>query len=147
MNKGLRTVGLVVIAGSALAAAAAVGFTLGRLPAEQLPAWARPPLPAAPAALALHQQMVLDRLNDPDSAQFRGGHRSPIDPSVWCGEVNARNRMGGMVGFTRYVVYESQIESRPELGQVFFDPRSGYAESTSDGAAFISKWVMLCDDS
>jgi hypothetical protein len=46
--------------------------------------------------------LMLDYLNEPGSAQFRN-ERVSGQPTKWCGEVNARNRMGGWVGFTRYM--------------------------------------------
>lgn len=51
------------------------------------------------------QQAVRESLNDPDSAVFKDlmlqtYHSHPY----MCGEVNARNRMGGMGGFTRFYV-------------------------------------------
>lgn len=46
-------------------------------------------------------------LNDPDSAQFRNvkvfGDWSRSEVAV-CGEVNAKNRMGGYVGYTSFIV-------------------------------------------
>jgi hypothetical protein len=41
------------------------------------------------------------QLSDPDSAQFRN-IRKGNDSLSWCGEVNAKNRLGGFVGFTRF---------------------------------------------
>lgn len=55
------------------------------------------------------QKFVAQQLRDPASAQFRGmriGHgRKPNDdpPSVVCGEVNAKNGMGGYAGFARFI--------------------------------------------
>lgn len=51
------------------------------------------------------QEAVRNNLNDPASATFKGlmltsYHQHPY----MCGEVNARNRMGGLVGFTRFYV-------------------------------------------
>ncbi|MDH1308940.1 hypothetical protein N5C40_20735 [Pseudomonas fulva] len=45
---------------------------------------------------------VKEKLFDPDSAEFRND-RIMSDGTV-CGEVNAKNRMGGYVGFTDYSV-------------------------------------------
>ena len=58
------------------------------------------------------REAVRKELNDPASAEFRNERPSVRFPSAWCGEVNARNRMGGMVGFTRYVV-----ELKPETAK------------------------------
>ena len=51
----------------------------------------------------LQQQVVRQQMNDPDAAQFRNERAAKRGEGVWCGEVNGRNRMGGMVGFRRYV--------------------------------------------
>lgn len=51
---------------------------------------------------------VLERLNDPDSAQFRnewllfGWSSWSPDANVLCGEVNAKNRMGGYTGYVKF---------------------------------------------
>ncbi len=45
-------------------------------------------------------EAVKQQLNDPDSAEFRD-ERKMSDGTI-CGEVNAKNRMGGYVGFTPY---------------------------------------------
>lgn len=45
---------------------------------------------------------VKESLFDPNSAEFRNDHVAS-DGTV-CGEVNAKNRMGGYVGFTDYYV-------------------------------------------
>jgi hypothetical protein len=93
-----------------------------------------------------HKEVVKYRLNDPDSAQFRNPYQSTRDKSVWCGEVNARNRLGGMVGYTRYIAYTSRDIGRPELGQVFFDQaaREASNDPTSQSAEFTSKWRVFC---
>lgn len=41
----------------------------------------------------------LHRLFDPKSAEFRGIVRSKLLSDVICGEINAKNRFGGYVGF------------------------------------------------
>jgi hypothetical protein len=54
---------------------------------------------------------VLAKLRDPDSAKFRNvrklgmlGEGSPDSAAVYCGEVNAKNAMGGYVGFVHFAV-------------------------------------------
>lgn len=56
-------------------------------------------------------------MNDPDSTQFRDVRQSKREPLAWCGELNTRNRMGGMVGFTRYVVVLPEAQRRPRTGR------------------------------
>ena len=51
---------------------------------------------------------VLAELNDPDSAKFRnerllsGWSEWTVKGSVLCGEVNAKNRMGGYAGYVKF---------------------------------------------
>lgn len=47
------------------------------------------------------QQQLANRLNDPSSAQFRSDFI--VDENWYCGEVNAKNGMGGYSGFKRFV--------------------------------------------
>lgn len=99
------------------------------------PAKPEPPSPKAssfksnPAearkVLALGKRTVLNSLKDPDSAKFRDLRTSR---DLWvCGEVNAKNSMGGYVGFQRFIVL---------LSMVTFD----------DGSeTFQDRWWMDCD--
>lgn len=58
--------------------------------------------------------MVTDELSDPDSAKFRRVFISEFEEGKGtatavlslCGEVNAKNRMGGYVGYRRFVADE-----------------------------------------
>jgi len=93
--------------------------------------------------------VVRDHLSDPDSAKFRNDHASARDAKVWCGEVNARNRMGGMAGYARYIVY---LPASPELAgitdEVFLERRdqdTASKDPTSDSAVFQSKWSVFCE--
>jgi len=95
-----------------------------------------------------HKLVVKNYLNDPDSAQFRGDFLSAKDKTVWCGEVNARNRMGGMIGYTKYIVYLEE-PSAPEsvLNEVFVDDSSASedpSDPTSKASVFRSKWSRFC---
>lgn len=51
---------------------------------------------------------VLERLNDPDSAQFRnewllfGWSEWTVKGNILCGEVNAKNQMGGYAGYVKF---------------------------------------------
>lgn len=83
-----------------------------------------------PREVSHAEESVRYLLYDPDSAQFRNQFR-------WCGEVNAKNRMGGYVGFTRYVVlgkneviFEADITKNGEedirLRRLFNDAREKY---------------------
>ena len=52
------------------------------------------------------QQAVKSMLNDPDSAQFSDMRPGKFDGDV-CGFINAKNRMGGYVGATRFAYVHS----------------------------------------
>ncbi len=58
----------------------------------------------------LARNAVKEKLNDPASAQFRNDRVTEAEAGIKakggfyvCGEVNAKNRMGGYTGFTQYV--------------------------------------------
>ncbi len=50
---------------------------------------------------APYEQAVREKLRDPDSAKFRNVSGDKID-GQWCGEVNAKNGMGGYAGWQRF---------------------------------------------
>lgn len=82
-------------------------------------------------------------LTDPESATFRGefaGPRVAYRPVVWCGEVNARNRLGGMVGFTRYVVMFRKDE--PWLERFLFLPIDVMVDAGDP--QFATRWDTVC---
>lgn len=54
------------------------------------------------------RQKVKQTLKDPESAQFKSEVIAK-SPALFCGEVNAKNSMGGYVGFTRYIVMPSFV--------------------------------------
>lgn len=90
---------------------------------------------------AQHREIVRLHLNDPDSAVFRNTRPAARGgPGVWCGELNAKNRMGGMVGFTRYVAElpGEGLGTTPEdaklLSKVTFDESAGFG----------AKWDLMC---
>jgi hypothetical protein len=47
------------------------------------------------------EQAIKDTLKDPDSARFR---RIVLKEKVICGQVNAKNAMGGYTGFAAFMV-------------------------------------------
>jgi hypothetical protein len=87
---------------------------------------------------ALQRAAVRNYLNDPDSAIFRDDRPALTGKHVWCGAVNARNRMGGMIGFTRYVVY-LEGKGATDYPAIFFD------ETRDDDkpSIFAAKWAHL----
>lgn len=88
---------------------------------------------------ATHREIVRERLFDPESARFRNAFRGPNSTLVWCGEVNARNRMGGFTGYSRYIVLLAAHAPRdPAQADVLLDQRS------TDEATFEGRWSVYC---
>lgn len=85
---------------------------------------------------------IKDWASDPDSVVLRDLRQSKRDKEVWCGEVNARNRMGGMVGFQRFVFAQpgfGDFSSDAELKRIL-------AEMTLETAdTFQSKYRLFCE--
>lgn len=136
----IAAVGILAAAATGLLATKLLADRKARQAAEMAAAAAAAASAAAAALDAKHQDAVRNHLNDPDSAVFRNYARSPRDPEVWCGEINARNRMGGMVGFTRYVAVVKADRKLAVLDDVQFDSRS------SEGrAAFRGRWSAMCE--
>lgn len=86
------------------------------------------------------RRQLLDRLTDPSSAQIRNTFYGPVvdGERAWCGEVNAKNQMGGYVGFARFIATPKSafIDTRDnEMASAFWIPlceqRSPKAESAS----------------
>lgn len=63
------------------------------------------------------QNAVLAELTDPGSAEFRNVRKSTIG---YCGEVNAKNRMGGYVGFKAFTTYK---DSQTGMWKTTYDPQ------------------------
>jgi hypothetical protein len=74
------------------------------------------------------QERIASGLRDPESARFRKVFISPRGRAV-CGEVNAKNSMGGYVGFRRFI--SAADKSGVEDDETYF------AESN---------WVARCID-
>jgi hypothetical protein len=89
---------------------------------------------------ATQRTVVKSFLNDPDSAEFRNEFKAPRGKNVWCGEVNAKNRLGGMVGFTRYVL---EMSPHADLQRIHFDDQTR-GIGVRDGGAFGGTWSAFC---
>lgn len=74
--------------------------------------------------IAIVTKAVADSMKDPESARFRNMH---ITRGNVCGEVNAKNGMGGYVGFAR-----------------FFVPPSGLVRMDDGGGLFLTDWSEGC---
>jgi len=72
----------------------------------------------------LAREKIMDRIKDPDSAQFRNQRGG-------CGEVNAKNSFGAYTGFKRFMV------SGGDMAFIDGDP------ALADGA-FDEAWRTLC---
>lgn len=80
---------------------------------------------------------ILAELNDPDSAVFRSESVvGPWVPSevIYCGEINARNRMGGYVGYVRFFSWPARDGVKEAVHEI---------ESDKHSAEWIRK---ICDD-
>lgn len=68
-----------------------------------------------------YRTAVTGVLLDPQSAQFRN---EKIAGELYCGEVNSKNRMGGYVGFNRFIVRTKDgagiLEPEVEIGKGIF---------------------------
>lgn len=87
------------------------------------------------------ERAVLGKLNDPDSAKFGKSFKSKRGEDFWCGEVNAKNRMGGYVGMTRYVA-EARFEEGNDYSIVVFEDT---ATSSQQGDLFNGRWRTYCE--
>src|SRR6266536_2328260 len=73
--------------------------------------------PSESSIISSMQQKVLARLKDPDSARFRNikYHKRQTENSEGakqtlygiCGEVNAKNSMGGYIGFRGFIAFQA----------------------------------------
>lgn len=92
------------------------------------------------------QNLVASRLKDPESARFSnvkfmersssgGKHEGPV-----CGEVNARNALGGYVGATRFIAYVTYTSAADvKLQQLVRDN-----EEDAMQEAFADLWAANC---
>ena len=91
------------------------------------------PMPLSAAQVATVQAAIRNKLVDPDSAQFRSlqaerrKDRSDNTYTV-CGEVNARNRMGGYNGFQPFSVLVTGDVVHPDATVI-----GGFAGSLCQG--------------
>lgn len=90
---------------------------------------------------------VLAKLRDPDSAKFRNvrklgmiGEGAPDSPAVYCGEVNAKNAMGGYPGFVHFAVMPLAEDGQTSTGK---DPVSITDEN--DPASALA-YMSFCQD-
>ncbi|WP_416203740.1 hypothetical protein [Xanthomonas euvesicatoria] len=80
--------------------------------------------------------------SDPDSVMFRNTKvvatsRDGASSYFLCGEINAKNRMGGYAGWSRFVVAGTPSEI-PD------DPSSGMIEANQEETLFQAIWETSC---
>ncbi|WP_409693651.1 hypothetical protein [Limnobacter sp.] len=71
------------------------------------------------------EEAVKLKLKDPDSAQFRNVYVKKIlteeNSYAVCGELNAKNSMGGYVGFKPFLAFASTKENEVKAGDTYLD--------------------------
>ncbi|MDP9653347.1 UNVERIFIED_ORG: hypothetical protein J2W87_001256 [Pseudomonas putida] len=67
------------------------------------------------------QELVKDRLKDPDAAQFRGLYPNtlPNGGVVICGEVNSKNKYGGYEGYQKFFSTGTFVRFREDAPSTF----------------------------
>lgn len=87
--------------------------------------------------LAAGRQAVLEELRDPDSARFRNVRYLMLanGTAAFCGEVNARNNLGGYVGYVRF----KALVSNRGASSADLDASEGL-----NAAAFENRWRQTC---
>lgn len=92
-----------------------------------------------------HREYVKLFLNDPESAQFRNVQQSKRGKQAWCGELNAKNRMGGMMGFTRYVIVLPDADLDIKVKTEVEDAKMFTVFTTQEQQGFEGKWSIWCN--
>jgi hypothetical protein len=88
------------------------------------------------------ERFVRSSLKDPDSGQFRGlKYFRNGDRHVLCGEVNARNSFGGMVGFTDFYAWKNTSRT---MGNVVIAPPE--SSDRSKRISFLENMLHFCQD-
>ena len=137
-----------------LALACALGTVAGLAGWDQLKAWraeraasqARAEAEAfAKTPEGIMRAVVEERLHDATSAVYRGVHPSQRVGGVWCGELNAKNRMGALAGFHRFIAEIQKDRDLSSFDQVSFEPTIDSDDPTSKAATFRSKWRSFCE--
>jgi len=122
-RKWLKRIGIIVLAAVAIVAAI-VGFG----------AWWGPYLTAH---YAVRQVLV-----DPQSAMFSHERRASFGGV--CGFVNARNRMGGYVGFRPYTTFGGRALISPVDIDFFPYISTSRSSDIDNGCDFVLLWALNC---
>lgn len=119
-KRGGRAIGLLIA--PALLAAVAIGIAYAKW--DQWMVW--PEL----------RKPVLATLKDPDSALFRNQF---VGRRALCGEVNARNGMGGYAGYTRFIAGGAGFALEGESTQTWY----GKSDETQRLTTALDKEISL----
>lgn len=65
-------------------------------------------------------QTIKNAMYDPESARFRNVRLNLVGDAL-CGEINAKNKMGGYVGFKRFVVFHDAPLVEADDTRALFD--------------------------
>lgn len=90
------------------------------------------------------REAVRQIMYDPSSAMFRNERASATKQTFWCGEVNGKNRMGGMGGFQRYVVDLQEDAKLSELDVAHLEPVSSDDKVSNEKVRFAAYWNGYC---
>jgi len=134
LMKKIQTNALWVLTGIALTVAAIFGY-------DQ---WAQYQEKTSPKAQAL--ELVRQHLNDPDSAKFEGVQFF-AKTHYGCGSVNAKNRMGGYVGFTQFIanIEGKYVRFMPKEETSDYPP-GAYIKSLDERIEFLKHAAAVCTD-
>lgn len=88
------------------------------------------------------KEWITAQVNDPASVNFRElrvfQHPSRRDAThALCGEINAKNRLGGYAGWSRFLVVG-------QPGGIPNQASSGMIESEEDAELFETVWIVNC---
>lgn len=95
----------------------------------------------SPKARALDQ--VRMHINDPSSATFSNVQHNARTGST-CGMVNAKNRMGGYVGNTPFIVDRDSKVTFAPTGNTEYGPVEQRIKALQDGIAFLELAQAQC---
>ena len=84
-------------------------------------------------------------LTDPESAQFRN-FRTNASTGVSCGEVNAKNKLGGYVGFKKFLASaDGSVVLEPPIPTID-EKTSEFIQQIELGTNFVFTYAKNCPD-
>jgi len=97
-----------------------------------------------PPGLHAAQEAVSARLIDPESAQFR---QLRVDANLVCGEVNARNRLGGYTGFEPFVISHGDVVLESDLRPIMRANEWASSGSPAEDVIGIARYHQILQSS